>query len=298
MVSTGLVRKLRYKLKENKKPMLSRTKAGNVGIFIFLLCIGTFMILPVFYSVIQAFKPIEEYYAFPPRFFVKNPTLENFKMVFELAGNLWVPFSRYLFNSVLVSVGGTVVYAFVASMAAYPLAKARFPGKTLISMLVVYALLFQGDAITLPRYIILAGLGTINTYWAVFLPVMAGTMGVFLMQQFLTASIPDATLEAARIDGASEYTVFFKIVMPCAKPAWLTVIIFTFQGLWNSNPQTYIYSENLKLLPSVLSTIASGGITRAGAGSAVSVIMMIPPILIFLYSQSSVMQTMAHSGLK
>ena len=219
-------------------------------------------------------------------------------MVFELAGNLWVPFSRYLFNSVLVSVGGTVVYAFVASMAAYPLAKARFPGKTLISMLVVYALLFQGDAITLPRYIILAGLGTINTYWAVFLPVMAGTMGVFLMQQFLTASVPDATLEAARIDGASEYTVFFKIVMPCAKPAWLTVIIFTFQGLWNSNPQTYIYSENLKLLPSVLSTIASGGITRAGAGSAVSVIMMIPPILIFLYSQSSVMQTMAHSGLK
>ena len=168
-MAAGLARKLRYKLRENKKPMLSRTKAGNVGIFIFLLCIGTFMILPVFYSVIQAFKPIEEYYAFPPRFFVKNPTLENFKMVFELAGNLWVPFSRYLFNSVLVSVGGTVVYAFVASMAAYPLAKARFPGKTLISMLVVYALLFQGDAITLPRYIILAGLGTINTYWAVFL---------------------------------------------------------------------------------------------------------------------------------
>ncbi|MDD6236221.1 MAG: carbohydrate ABC transporter permease, partial [Clostridiales bacterium] len=241
---------------------------------------------------------IEEYYAFPPRFFVKNPTFENFKMVFELAGNLWVPFSRYIFNSVFVSVGGTVIYAIVASMAAYPLAKARFPGKALISILVVFALLFQGDAITLPRYIILAGLGTINTYWAVILPVMAGTMGVFLMQQFLTASIPDATLEAARIDGASEYSVFFRIVMPSAKPAWLTVIIFTFQALWNSNPQTYIYSENLKLLPSVLSTIASGGITRAGAGSAVSVIMMIPPILIFLYSQSSVMQTMAHSGLK
>ena len=278
--------------------MLSRTKAGNVGIFLFLLCIGTFMILPVFYSIIQAFKPIEEYYAFPPRFFVKNPTFENFKMVFELAGNLWVPFSRYIFNSVFVSVGGTMIYVMVASMAAYPLAKARFPGKALISILVVFALLFQGDAITLPRYIILAGLGTINTYWAVILPVMAGTMGVFLMQQFLTASIPDATLEAARIDGASEYSVFFRIVMPSAKPAWLTVIIFTFQALWNSNPQTYIYSENLKLLPSVLSTIASGGITRAVAGSAVSVIMMIPPILIFLYSQSSVMQTMAHSGLK
>lgn len=298
MASTGIMRKIKMKLKENKKPMLSRTKAGNVGIFLFLLCIGTFMILPVFYSIIQAFKPIEEYYAFPPRFFVKNPTFENFKMVFELAGNLWVPFSRYIFNSVFVSVGGTMIYVMVASMAAYPLAKARFPGKALISILVVFALLFQGDAITLPRYIILAGLGTINTYWAVILPVMAGTMGVFLMQQFLTASIPDATLEAARIDGASEYSVFFRIVMPSAKPAWLTVIIFTFQALWNSNPQTYIYSENLKLLPSVLSTIASGGITRAGAGSAVSVIMMIPPILIFLYSQSSVMQTMAHSGLK
>ncbi|MDD6237386.1 MAG: carbohydrate ABC transporter permease, partial [Clostridiales bacterium] len=164
------MRKIKMKLKENKKPMLSRTKAGNVGIFLFLLCIGTFMILPVFYSIIQAFKPIEEYYAFPPRFFVKNPTFENFKMVFELAGNLWVPFSRYIFNSVFVSVGGTMIYVMVASMAAYPLAKARFPGKALISILVVFALLFQGDAITLPRYIILAGLGTINTYWAVILP--------------------------------------------------------------------------------------------------------------------------------
>lgn len=298
MTSSNVFKQIKMRYKENKKPMLSRSKAGNVGILIFLLLIGIFMILPVFYSVIQAFKPIEEYYAFPPRFFVKNPTFENFKTVFELAGNLWVPFSRYIFNSVFISVGGTIVYVFIASMAAYPLAKANFPGKTTISLLVVFALLFQGDAITLPRYIILAGMGTIDTYWAIILPVLAGTMGVFLMQQFLTASIPNETLEAARIDGASEYSIFFKIVMPTAKPAWLTVIIFTFQALWNSNPQTYIYSENLKLLPSVLSTIASGGITRAGAGSAVTVIMMIPPVAIFLYSQSSVMQTMAHSGLK
>ena len=125
----SIVKRIKMKVKENKKPMLSRSKAGNVGIFIFLILIGTFMILPIFYSVVESLKPIEEYYAFPPRFFVKNPTLENFKLVFELAGNLWVPFSRYVFNSVIISVGGTLIYVLVASMAAYPLAKAQFPGK-------------------------------------------------------------------------------------------------------------------------------------------------------------------------
>lgn len=281
-----------------RRVRLSRSKTGTFGIFLFMLVMGAYMLLPVLYSVVQAFKPIDEIFAFPPRFFVRNPTLENFKQVLLLADNLWVPFSRYVFNSLLVSLGGTFLYVMISSLAAYPLAKAKFRGISLISTLVVWTLLFNADVTAMPRYIVISKLGMINTYWAVVLPMLSGTMGVFLMRQFIISAIPDSTLEAARIDGASEYCIFFRIVMPSIKAAWMTVAIFGFQTFWNFNPQSYIYSENLKQLPAVLSSIAAGGIARAGAASAVSVILMIPPILIFILSQSSVVETMAHSGLK
>lgn len=283
----------------NKKVMLSRSRAGNIGVSLFLLVICAFMILPIFYAIVQAFKPIDEIFAYPPRFFVRNPTLNNFRQVFMLADNLWVPFSRYLFNSLFVSFAGTGIYVFIASLAAYPLAKADFWGKAVISQLIVLTLLFRPEVTAIPSYIVISGLGLVNTYLSAIVPVLAGTMGVFLMKQFMIASIPDATLEAARIDGASEYSIYFRIVMPGVRPAWFTLIIFTFQALWNgASAQHYIYTENLKQLPSVLSTIAAGGIVRAGAGSAVSVLLMIPPILIFIYSQRSVMETMTYSGLK
>lgn len=281
-----------------RRVRLSRSRAGTFGIFLFMLLMGTFMLLPAIYSVVQAFKPIDEIFAFPPRFFVRNPTLENFKQVLLLADNLWVPFSRYIFNSLLISVGGTFLYVMISSLAAYTLAKAKFRGIGLISALVVWTLLFNADVTAMPRYIVISKLGMINTYWAVLLPALSGTMGVFLIRQFIVSAIPDSTLEAARIDGASEYLIFFRIVMPSAKAAWMTVVIFAFQTFWNLNPQSYIYSENLKQLPAVLSSIAAGGIARAGAASAVSVILMIPPIFIFILSQSSVVETMAHSGLK
>jgi len=283
---------------KNKRVILSRSKAGTVLIGIFLAAVSAYMLLPVFYSVVQAFKPIDEIFAYPPRFFVRNPTLENFKSVFKLAGNLWVPFSRYLFNSLFISVGGTVVYVFISALAAYPLAKGKFPGRLIISQLIVWALLFAGDVTNMPRYIIIARLGMVDTYWAIILPAFAGTIGVFLMRQFIVSAIPDTTIEAAHIDGANEWMVFFKVVMPGVKPAWLTVSIFAFQMFWNMSSGTYIYSENLKQLPAVLSSISAAGIARAGAGAAVSVMMMILPITVFLIAQSSVSETMAHSGLK
>ena len=163
----------------------------------------------------------------------------------------------------------------------------------------MWALLFRPEVTAIPQYVIVSKLGMVNTYWALILPALASTMGVFLIRQFVVVAIPDATLEAARIDGASEYRIFYKIVMPGIKPALMTAIIFTFQALWNSADGTqFIYSEKLKSLPNVLSTIVAGGIARAGAASAVSVILMIPPIIVFLISQSSVMETMTRSGLK
>jgi ABC-type glycerol-3-phosphate transport system permease component len=117
------------------------------------------------------------------------------------------------------------------------------------------------------------------------------------MRQFMT-TIPFQIIEAARIDGAGEYHIFWNIVMPSVKPGWITLIIFAFQGFWNATGINYIYDETLKGLPAVLSQIATAGIARAGAGSAVALFLMTPPIIIFVISQSSILETMAHSGIK
>ncbi len=292
-------RKIKIYIRSHKTVRLSRSKAGDIGVFIFLLLICAFMILPMLYSVIQAFKPLDELFLYPPRFFVRNPTTQNFSDVFYLTESLEVPFLRYVFNSVFITVAGTAIYIILASAAGYALGKGTFKGKSALSALVVWALLFRPEVTAIPQYVIVSKLGMVNTYWALILPALASTMGVFLIRQFVVVAIPDATLEAARIDGASEYRIFFKIVMPGIKPALMTAIIFTFQSLWNSASGTqFIFSEKLKGLPNVLSTIVAGGIARAGAASAVSVILMIPPIIVFLISQSSVMETMTHSGLK
>ena len=287
--------KINLRLKSSK---LSRSAYGNFFVFIFLAIVAMFMALPAIYSIIQSLKPIEELFAFPPKFFVRNPTLGNYKRAIRLASSSWVPFSRYLANSVFVSVAGTALYVMIASLAAYPLAKTKTPGVKVLSSLVVWMLLFSAEVTMIPRYIVISTLGIIDTYFAILLPALAGSFGVFLMKQFMSNAIPDEILEAARIDGANEYKIFWRLVMPCVRPAWLTLIIFTFQSMWSATGGSYIYSEQLKTLPSVLSTIAGGGIARSGAGAAVAVLLMIPPVVIFIISQSSIMDTMAHSGLK
>lgn len=276
---------------------MNRSTGGNIVVFLMLSIIGIFMALPIVYSVVQAFKPMEEIFIFPPRFTVKNPTIKNFKLIGQLAGGLWVPFSRYLFNSVFVSVVGTLGNVVISSMAAYPLAKHDFPGKKMLFRLVTVSLLFTGGVIELPRYIVMAKLNMINTYWALILPVVASSMGLFLMKQFME-QINESLLEAARIDGMNEFQIFFKIVMPLVKPAWMTQIIFAFQGIWSMTGGNYIYREDLKLFPTALSQIQSGGIARAGVAAAAALIMLIPPIILFLITQSNIMETMAHAGIK
>ena len=277
---------------------LSRSWGGTTAIFLFLIVVGVFMALPIVYSVVQSIKPLDEIFAYPPKFFVKRPTFDNYIQVYQLCQNLWVPLSRYIFNSLFISGVGTFVYVIIASMAAFPLSKHKFPAKKLISLVIVWALLFRPEVTGVAQYMIISGMGMIDTYWSMLLPPLAGTFGVFLMMQFMETAIPDSVLEAARIDGANEYKIFFRIAMPSVKPAWLTLIIFTFQSFWNATGISYIYDESLKTLPSVLSNISSGGLARAGASSAVAVILLIPPIVIFIISQSSMTETMAHTGLK
>ncbi len=287
---------MRMKMTQRKK-RLNRSLYGDASLFAFLFLICGFMVLPLLYSVMLAFKPIEEIFIFPPRFYVVNPTLENFRMMFNLASDLWVPFSRYLFNSVFISVVGTTGVVLIGSMAAYPLAKREFPGKKIIFRLIIIALLFTPQVTAIPRYVVLDSLGFVNTYYASILPAFASTLGIYLMIQFMQ-QIENEILESAKIDGATEMRIFWQIVMPNVKPGWLTLIVFTFQGLWNSTGTEFVYNESLKTLPAALGQIAAGGIMRTGVGGAVAFSLMIPPILIFVFTQSKVIETMSHSGLK
>lgn len=276
---------------------VNRSGGGNATIIIILFLMGIMMVVPLFYTVIQSLKPLEELFVYPPRFYVVNPTFDNFTMLFTLTSNLWVPFSRYLFNSLFISILCTALQVILASMAAYPLAKHEFPGRKFFFSLITVALLFTGDVTFIPQYIIISSMKLINTYWALILPSLAYVYGLYLMRQNMIDFPPDI-IEAARIDGASEYKIFWSIVMPSMKPVWLTLVIFSFNGLWGRSDTAFIYNESLKGLPTVLSQLAAGGIARAGVGAAVGLVMIIPPILTFIIAQSNVMEAMANAGMK
>lgn len=277
--------------------MLGRSRGGNFIMFTLLILCGAFMVLPIVYSILQSFKPLNEINLFPPRFFVTRPTLSNYSKLFQLSANLWVPFSRYVFNSVFVSASVTVLNVLIASMCAYPLAKFTFPGSKFIFRTIVVALLFSPQVTYIPQYVLLSRLGMINTYWAMILPPLASTLGLYLMRQYMIA-VPDSLIEAAKLDGAGEYRIFWRIIMPNVKPAWLTLMIFSFQAVWNSANNSYIYKEQLKTLPTVMSQLAAGGVARVGVGAASSVILMLPPVLLFIFAQSNIIDTMATSGMK
>ena len=276
---------------------VSRSAFGTIVLGVILLVFGIFMALPMIYAISSAFKPLEEIFLFPPRLLVQHPTLDNFKGMGDLISNMWISFERYLFNSVFVSVAGTGLYLVVATLAAYPLAKHDFPGKNWMNELITVALMFTASVTGLIQYLLMSMVGMIDTYAAMIFPSLASTMGVFLCVQNLN-TIPDTMLEAGRIDGASEFRIFYQLVLPNIRPVLFTMLIFQFQGMWNIAPSNVIYTEALKTLPLAIGQIASAGISRAGVGSAAALIMMIPPIFVFIISQSNVMETMANSGIK
>ena len=277
---------------------LNRPFAESAAINLVLLILGAFMALPLVYAISSSLKPLDELWMFPPRFFVRNPTMKNFSDLFSLMSNAWVPFTRYLFNTTLVAVVGTAGNVVLCSMCAYALAKHKFPGKRIIFNIIVLALMFNATVTAIPNFLILSKFRLVNTYFALILPAFASPLGLYLMKQFVEQMIPDPLLEAARIDGSGEMRTFWTIVMPLVKPAWMTLIIFCFQGLWNTGSTYLIQSEQLKTLNYALSQIVSGGIARTGTAAAATVVMMLVPIVIFVVSQSNVVESMATSGMK
>ena len=287
------------KLRTRKhKVVLNRSAGGDAGITVVLSILGVFMFLPMVYVIMQSLKPLDELWMYPPRFYVMSPTLKNFKDLFTLMNISWVPFSRYIFNTVLVSVAGTAGHLFLASLAAYALAKIKFPGRDLMFQTVQMSLMFNATVTAITSFILMSALKWLDSYWALIVPAWCSSLGLYLMKQFMDTNVNDSVLESARLDGAKELKIFWIIAMPMVKPAWLTLIIYSFQGLWNAGASMYIYSEQFKSFNYAIGQILAGGIKRAGAGAASQVIMMLVPILIFIVSQSNIIETMGSSGMK
>ena len=278
--------------------VLSRSAGGDAGITVVLTILGVFMFLPMVYAVSQAFKPLDELWMYPPRFFVRQPTLKNFSDLFTLMNDSWVPFSRYIFNTVFTTVMGTFGHLFIASMCAYALAKIKFPGCNFVFKTIRSSLMFSSTVGGITSFMIMTALHLVDSYLAIIIPAWGATLGLYLMKQHMDSTVPDTVLESARLDGASEIRTYWTIAMPMVKPAWLTLIIFSFQGLWNQGSSIYIYSEQLKSINYAIGQIMAGGIKRSGAASASGVLMMMVPITVFVISQSNIIETMGSSGMK
>ena len=275
----------------------NRSIGGDVILIVVLGFFGLFSLFPLLYTLTSAFKPFSEIFMYPPKLTVENPTLDNFLDLATIIEDFTVPMSRYVFNTLVITGLGTFGTVLLGSLAAYPLAKFEFPGSKVMSNLIVYALMFSTSVTAIPNYLIMSALHIVDTYWAVILPAVGGTLGLYLMKNFMV-QVPDDMIEAAKIDGSSEIGIFFKVVMPLCKPAWITLIILSFQQMWGTTGGVFIYSEELKPLSYVLSQLVSGGISRTGVASAVSLLMLIVPIGVFVFSQSNVIETMATSGIK
>jgi len=279
---------------------------SQIKFYFILIPMAIFMGLPIMFIVSHAFKPLNELFAFPPRFFVRVPTLQNFRDLISLAGDSGVPFSRYLFNSLVVTVSGVFLSILVTSLAAYGLSKLHFKGKKLLFEINTLALMFVPIAVTIPRFITIARLGLIDSYLVLILPLIAMPVGLFLVKQFIDQT-PNELIESAKIDGASEMQIFLKIIFPIILPAVATVGILSFQLIWNDviGSTLYIDDESMKTLAFYFATVAqtmpgqaANPVAGQGILAAASLIMFVPNIIIFIFLQNKVMNTMAHSGIK
>jgi len=293
----SLAKERGLKRRGKRKKRLSRSWQGDLILTIVLLGFAIFSALPLIFTIFNSFKPLDEIFIFPPKLFPRNFTWDNFTDLINLLGNTRIPISRYLFNTIIISVLGTAGHILLAALAAYPLAKHNFPGKNTINQLIIYSLMFSTVVTAIPNYLIISALGLIDTHLAIIIPAWGFTLGLFLMRQFMQ-TIPNEMLEAAKMDGASEPRILFQVIMPMIKPAWLTVIILLFQQLWSTDGGAFIFTENIKPLSYALRQIVAGGIARTGTAAVVSVIMLIVPITVFIISQTKIIDTMAHSGIK
>ncbi|MFS0614597.1 carbohydrate ABC transporter permease [Lederbergia ruris] len=281
---------------------IRRLDATQWVILFFLTLLAIFMLLPIVYIFNHAFKPLHELFLFPPTFIVQDPTFQNFVELMSMTQDTFIPVSRYIFNSVIVTVAATAAMVITSSLCAYALSKHKFPGANLVFGIIMLSLLFVPTVLQIPRYVVVQNLGIMNTYWGHVLPMVAMPVGVFLMKQFMD-QVPNEVMEAAKIDGASEFRMFLQIVVPIVTPAIATIAIISFQGAWGNveTSQLFMQDESMKTLPYYMQSLTANlanTVARQGAAAAGALIMFLPQLIIFLFFQRKVIATMAHSGIK
>jgi len=281
----------------NRSERVNRSRMGSAVLIVFLAAFSVIMALPMVLIVGNAFKPLDELFVFPPRLLPQNPTVKNFRDIFTVLSGSEVPILRYMFNSVFITAAGSAGHIVIASMCAFPLAKKKFPGRDIIFNVIVLSLMFNAAVTAIPNFLVMSALNWVDTFAALIVPAFGAPLGLYLMKQFME-QIPDSLLEAARIDGANQWRSFWGIVIPNVRPAWLTLLLLTVQSLWGMGASGFVYREELKTLPYALSQILSVGAARAGVAAAISVLMMVIPVSIFIFSQSNIIETMSSSGMK
>ncbi|MCL1843443.1 MAG: carbohydrate ABC transporter permease [Defluviitaleaceae bacterium] len=293
------VRKRRRISRAVRKP--NRSLGGDIFIWCMLAVFGFFFAFPLIFAINNAFKPLNELFMFPPRLLVINPTMGNLQDLLIVMSRSWVTFTRYIFNTVFITLAGTVGHLFVASLGAYAVSKYVFPGSKFFFGLVITTLMFNQFVMQIPNFLILAQIGWIDTYWAVIIPAFGMPLGFFLLKQFMD-TVPMSLVESAKIDGANEWRIYSRIIMPLVRPALLTAMIFSVQALWNNPQALLIHTEQLKTLPLAITQIIGSphapNIARAGVNAAGILVMMAVPITLFIFAQSNILKTMASSGIK
>lgn len=277
---------------------------SQLKFYLVLLPLAVFMLLPIVFIFSNAFKPLDELFAYPPRFLVVNPTAKNFTDLLARMSTSGVPVSRFLFNSLAITIITVIASVVISSMAAYALSKKRFRLKRVLFSINTLALMFVPIAVIIPRFLVMERLGLLDTFAVHILPVLAMPVGVFLLKQFMDG-IPDDVIDAAQIDGASDLWIYWRIILPMIKPAIATIAILTFQAAWNNIEIStlYITNDSMKTFAFYLNTLTStttgaNAVAGQGIAAAAALILFVPNLLVFIVLQSQVMSTMSHSGLK
>lgn len=278
----------------NKDRHKSINLLKKVGFYLLLIIGAVIMLMPFLWMLSTSLKNEGATMVLPPEFIPKEPTMENYKEVVER-----FPMMRFLFNSLFVAILTTVGQIILSSMAGFAFARMQFKGRDQLFLLYLATMMVPVQVTMIPQFILLQSIGWINTYQALIVPSIFGVFGTFLMRQAML-SIPKELEEAAFMDGANHFQVFWRVILPMVKPTIATLTIFTFMGSWNSYlwPLIVISSEELATLPLGLSMLQGRWATDWNLMMAGVVISVVPILIVYLFAQRYFIQGMTMSGMK
>ncbi len=281
---------MKRKLKLEKILTLSR----RIFIHLLLLLGLAITLAPFIWMISTSFKSTESVFTFPPQWIPKHPTVEQYQALFRE-----VNFLQFFKNSVIVAFGITLFSLFLNSLGGFAFAKYRFPGREKIFALLLATLMVPAQITMIPVFLMLKTIGLINSYWGLIIPAGASAFGIFLMRQFIT-TIPNDLIESARIDGCSEFRIYWTIILPLCKPVIAALGIFTFMGSWNAFlwPLIVMIKENMYTLPVALANLSGQYATKFGLLMAGAVVVVAPVIIVFIIAQRYVIRGVAVTGLK